>query len=55
MRGGLGSFIWLIIGVAIAASHHYLSHINALKPLVSLILAVLLWPLVLLGINLHVH
>jgi hypothetical protein len=51
----MASFIWLIIGVAIAASHHYFSNINALKPLASAILAVLLWPLVLLGINLHVH
>jgi hypothetical protein len=55
MHSRMGSLIWLIIGVAIAASHHYFSNINALKPLVSAILAVLLWPLVLIGISLHVH
>lgn len=55
MRSGLGSIIWLIVGVIIASSHHYFSHAGALKPIVSAVLAVLLWPLVLLGINLHIH
>ena len=55
MRSGLGTVIWLVIGVIVASSHHYFNHVNALKPIVSVILAVLLWPLVLLGINLHIH
>ena len=54
MRSGIGTIIWLIIGVIIAANHHYLNHANALKPIVSALLAIVLWPLVLLGINLHV-
>ena len=54
MRSGIGSVIYLVVGVVIAASHHYFTHINTLKPIVSALLAVLLWPLVLLGINLHV-
>jgi hypothetical protein len=29
--------------------------VDAIKPVVSAILAVALWPLLLLGINLHVH
>jgi hypothetical protein len=55
MRSGIGTVIWLIIGVIIASGHHYLSHANALKPIVSALLAIVLWPLVLLGINLHIH
>jgi hypothetical protein len=55
MRLSLGSIIWLIVGAIIAASHHYFQHASALKPIISAILAVVLWPLVLLGINLHVH
>jgi hypothetical protein len=55
MRTSLGSIVWLIVGVVIAASHHYFRHASALEPIVSAILAVVLWPLVLLGINLHVH
>jgi hypothetical protein len=55
MRSGLGSIIWLIIGIVVASSHHYFSHAGALKPIVSAVLAVVLWPLLLLGINLHIH
>ena len=46
--------VWLIVGVAIAATHHYFSHLNTLRQIVSAALAVLLWPLVLLGIDLHI-
>jgi hypothetical protein len=55
MRGGIGSAIWLIVGIVVAASHHYFAHVDALRPIVSAVLAVILWPLVLLGINLHIH
>jgi hypothetical protein len=55
VRISLGGIIWLIIGAIIAASHHYFTHISALKPIISAVLAVLLWPLLLLGINLHIH
>jgi hypothetical protein len=54
MRSGLGTVIWLIIGVIVASSHHYLRNADALRPIVSAVLAIVLWPLVLLGINLHV-
>jgi hypothetical protein len=50
----LGTIIWVIVGLVVAASHHYLAHANTLKLIVSAILAVLLWPLILLGINLHI-
>ena len=55
MRSGIGGLIYLVVGVILAASHHYFAHVGALKPLVSAVLAVLLWPLLLFGINLHVH
>jgi hypothetical protein len=44
---------YIIIGVVVAAGHHYFEHLDALKPIVSAVLAVLLWPLVLLGVSLH--
>jgi hypothetical protein len=47
--------MWLIVGVLLAASHHYLQHLDTVKQIVSAALAVALWPLLLLGINLHVH
>jgi hypothetical protein len=52
---GLGTIIWLIVGVIVAASHHYFAHVQTLRPIVSAVLAILLWPLVLLGINLHIR
>ena len=55
MRLSLGSIIWLIIGVILAASHHYFAHADALKPIISAILAIILWPLLLFGVNLHIH
>jgi hypothetical protein len=47
--------IYIIVGVAIAASHHYFRNLDALKPIISAILAVLLWPLILFGVDLHIH
>jgi hypothetical protein len=55
MRTSLGTIIWLIVGAVIASSHHYFSHASALKPIISAVLAVVLWPLLLLGVNLHIH
>ena len=55
MRSGLGGLVYLVLGVIIASAHHYFAHVGTIKPLISLILAVALWPLLLLGVNLHVH
>ncbi len=55
MRSGIGTVIWLVIGVVIASAHHYFTHATTLKPIVSALLAIALWPLVLLGINLHIR
>jgi hypothetical protein len=51
----LGTIIWIIVGVVLASSHHYLNHLGGIKPIVSAVLAILLWPLLLLGVNLHIH
>lgn len=55
MRLSLGSIVWLIVGILLASSHNYLRNLNTMKPIVSALLAIALWPLLLLGINLHVH
>ena len=46
--------IYLVVGGIVAASHHYWSNLHAFKPIVSAILATLLWPLLLVGIDLHI-
>jgi hypothetical protein len=47
------SLAYLVIGAVVAASHHYFEHLNSVKPIASAALAVLLWPLILFGVNLH--
>lgn len=46
--------VYIVIGVIVAASHHYFVHLNAVKPIASAVLAVVLWPLVLFGVGLHI-
>jgi hypothetical protein len=45
----------VIAGAIVAATHHYWSNLNTLKQIGSALLATVLWPLILLGINLHIH
>jgi hypothetical protein len=46
--------VYIVIGVIMAAGHHYFAHLDAVKPIISAVLAVLLWPLILLGVSLHI-
>jgi hypothetical protein len=46
---------YLIVGVLVAETHHYLRHLHGVKPIASAVLAIVLWPIVLLGANLHLH
>jgi hypothetical protein len=55
MRSGIGTIVYLIVGAVVAASHHYFTHAGALKPIVSAVLAIALWPLLLVGISLHIR
>jgi hypothetical protein len=44
---------YLAIGLVVASTHHYFGHLGDVKAIVSALLAVVLWPLVLFGVNLH--
>lgn len=58
MRSGLSSIVtlvYVIIGIFVASSHAYFTHLTALAPILSAVLAVVLWPLVLLGVSLHLR
>ena len=46
--------IYVLVGAFVAASHHYFSHTSQLTGLVDALLAIVLWPLVLLGVHMHV-
>ena len=53
-RSSFLGLVYLVIGVAIAATHEYFERLNNLRRVISALLAVILWPLVLLGIDLHI-
>jgi hypothetical protein len=43
--------IYLVIGVVVASQRDYLDDLDRLKRILSAILAIVLWPLVLVGID----
>ena len=55
LRINLLGLVYLIVGVLVAATHHYFRHHNGLRVIASAALAVILWPLVLLGVDVHIH
>jgi hypothetical protein len=58
MRRVLSSKIFLVayavVGLLVANSHHYFAHLTGPKPVLSAVLAVLLWPLLLFGVNVRI-
>jgi hypothetical protein len=46
--------LYIVVGIIIAVSKHYIT-IGVLKVIGSALLAVFLWWLTLLGVNLHLH
>jgi len=56
-RGIIGfvlSIVYFVVGAVVASSHHYFVHLVSLAPIASAVLAVVLWPLLLLGVSLHI-
>ena len=46
--------VYLVAGGIISATHHCWSNLNTIKAIVSALLATVAWPLILLGVNLHI-
>ncbi|MGA2512942.1 MAG: hypothetical protein ABSG37_04930 [Candidatus Limnocylindrales bacterium] len=58
MRTDFSSFVGIVyvaIGLIVASSHAFFVNLTTVTPIVSAVLAVLLWPLVLLGVDLRLH
>ena len=53
--GHIAFVVAVVIGLIVASGHGYFAHLTAVMPILSAILAVLLWPLILLGVNLHIR
>lgn len=49
----LVGMLYLIIGIIVAAERGYLTHLGSLNSILSALLAIVLWPALLFGANLH--
>jgi hypothetical protein len=54
-RPSFVGLVYIVVGVAVAAQKHYFKNLDTLRLIASAILAVVLWPLLFLGIDLHIH
>ena len=51
----IGGAIYLIVGMIVAGTKDYLSEISGIGDIINLILAIVLWPLVLLGVKFNLR
>ncbi len=49
------AIVYVVIGVVVAANRDYLDSLDTLREIISAVLAVGLWPLVLLGVNVNIR
>jgi hypothetical protein len=52
--GGLVSLIYVVIGIVVAASQNYFTGINAVGDVLEAVLAVLIWPVLLFGVEINI-
>jgi hypothetical protein len=45
---------YAIIGAFVAAANHYFTHVGTTKGVVNTVIAIIIWPLVLVGIDIRV-
>jgi hypothetical protein len=53
MRPSLLGIVYLVVGVVVASNRNYLSGLDTAREVLSAVLAILLWPLLLLGVDLN--
>jgi hypothetical protein len=54
MNGGLLTIAYVVIGAFVAAANNYFSHVGTIEGVASAIIAILIWPLVLIGIDIRI-
>jgi len=52
--GGLLTIAYVVIGAFVAAANHYFAHTGTIEHIASAIIAILLWPLILLGVHIQI-
>jgi len=55
MPGASFGTIYVIVGVIVAAIHDYFDQLGTVRQIGEAILAVLIWPLILLGVDVSLH
>jgi len=54
MRTPIISIVYIVVGIVVANGQGYLAHLSTMPDILSAILAVVLWPLLIIGVNLHI-
>jgi len=54
-RFSVGFVLWIIVGVIVAAGHHFFDNLGTVSGFLSAVAAVLLWPLILLGVHIKIE
>jgi hypothetical protein len=47
------SAVYLVVGLVVASRNAFFADLSTLRPILYAVLAVVLWPLILLGVDLH--
>ena len=47
--------VYIVVGVAVAAQKNYFKDLDTIRRIASAVLAIIAWPLLLLGIDLHIR
>jgi hypothetical protein len=51
---GIILVVYVVLGILVAATNNYFENLGRIRAIISMVLAILLWPLVLIGVDLHI-
>ena len=51
----IGGIVYFVLGLIVAASQNYFDHLTTVGRLLSAIIAVIIWPLLLFGIDVRIN
>lgn len=54
MGAGIPTIAYVVVGAFVAAAKHYLAHVGTLAHVATAVVAILAWPLVLLGVDIRI-
>jgi hypothetical protein len=55
VRGVSFGALYLIVGIVVAAVKDYFDNLDSLKAVLELLIAILIWPLVLVGVDINLR